>query len=1106
MECGNSQPLVPPVKGFSIFTKGTTPPQPEENTKASVASTTTSGSRSPSGDSPIISCSPSVLPQTVFDVGSVPAGSSSLSTELGSTRTTLAAPYGGCLSLCLSGLRQRFGPVVVNESSGDGRGATTKDEFERRIEFLSNVPLFQRLPRAKYPMLASKLRGVSWEAGQVVVEQQAQLKEFMLIASGCAELYVEVPGSDSLESSPRATTAAQLLRSGDYFGEKVLTSGGCAGVFSPARIVAKESLVTLALGPAEFESIGLRKHMAFPRRRALSRCVLKQGRKAESFPKNEEEAKFIADALRGNHNLRALVDLQEETVQKLIEAAKREDVSAGKKVVQRGEYGGMFYIVESGRFELVLDGDDKSQNKHQDAFSQVRELLNDQKKNTGASSETQRRRVRKEQFLQRLAHSRDASSADLLAVVEASPRSGCRRKSWAIPSFGSTPPRGPSQGLIIRNSSDPNKISTPRRMSAQGVPAELSGLLAVPTFSQESDRQAESTPRKRELLARSGSDLSCPTTGNSAANLAYDFPTLTEDGHQILGFRGRGDCFGELALLYHAPRTSSAVAREDSVVWSVSQVQFRRIMSTGQDERVLRIVELLGKVDLLQELLSDEKFELATNFNLTKFNKGDWLVHEGDPQNVWYVVTRGECILSRQATGGAGDDELARLTFPQHFGERALLKKRPSEFSVRAASDIVECIFLDGSTFLELASHLSVEGFRRAAEDDLVDFAQFKKDQRQPKRKGFLSTLNVADGVLGSSQSQNTLPVDDADSVGILRSEPRLDPTECKRSLHRIGVLGKGAYGLVTLEMDPTTKQRFALKTVSKQHVVANQLESSIQYERKIMGMIDSPFIIRLYATFKDCKYVYFLFEPLLGGELHTHMCRHPARFRDPKVFKMVLACATNSLSHLHDRHIVYRDLKPENILLDSSGYYKLCDMGFAKFVIGKTMTLCGTPEYIAPEVINHGGYDRMVDWWAVGVLTYECVYSCTPFVGDDDMDVSADTIFNNIMQVRKREVVLPSTSFGGVSDFIKSLLRFSPSKRLGLGGAAQIRAHSLFTSFDWEALEQGKMVAPYRPKTKTDVEHSQTLRDDQLDVPCDEECSSPRSNFDNGPAWDADF
>jgi CRP-like cAMP-binding protein len=493
-------------------------------------------------------------------------------------------------------------------------------------------------------------------------------------------------------------------------------------------------------------------------------------------------------------------------------------------------------------------------------------------------------------------------------------------------------------------------------------------------------------------------------------------------------------------------------------------------------------------VDLLQGLLSEEKAELAQNILTAKFKKGDWLIHEGERQDVWYVITNGECTMSK--TAGAGvREELATLRCPQHFGERALLRGCPSEFSVRASSDQeVECLVLDGPTFVELAGHLSAEDFHRAAEDDLVEFAKYKAQSAPKKLKGFLSRLD-REARAGAPSSGCGKPgsMPGADGEGAAAAELKLDPVVAARALDRVGILGKGAFGLVTLERDPATGQTFALKTVSKKHIVRNELQKSVRLERQVLTMVDSPFIINLHATFRDAKYIYFLFEPLLGGELHARMCREPSRFRDPKVYRFILGCIACGLEHLHERNIVFRDLKPENVLLDKNGYVKLCDLGFAKFVVGKTMTLCGTPEYMAPEVIMHGGYDRMVDWWALGVLAFECVCGCTPFI-DDDEGCSPEVIFANILMTREQDVELPPRTLPCTVHFVSCLLQFSPGNRMGIGGATQVRGHHLFGPLDFHALTKQELKAPYVPRVKSEAELAKTLTKKNLVCPCDDD------------------
>lgn len=855
-----------------------------------------------------------------------------------------------------------------------------------------------------------------------MLEEGQVLKEFSLVAEGWADVQVVDPRTG-------ISSSVQWLCPGDYFGEKALQAGSGAIWRSPARVVAGPDLVTLSMSPQEFEDCGLRSHLSFPRRRALSRCVLKKARSVEYCDKSDEQRRFIAEALRANVNLRSLVNLQEETIERICDAAARKRVSRGTEVVQRGEHGGMFYIVESGSFELRRDEENMS-------------VL---------QSETLRRKQRKEVFLQTLAHTQDSGTC-----APSSESMGSTKSLGHCLTMDATPS---CVGRCLTMDATPSCAATSWRNNSgdsfYSIPPQGEGtpeaLPALPNLLRQEVSCAGAALRKRgptKALLRAKTEQY-----NSE-----DAPGTVATDAAVLGTRGRGECFGELALLFHAPRASTALACEDSAVWCVSQAQFRRIMVCKQEDRIRNVVQHLDTVDLLHGLLSREKEELACNFLTASFKRGDCLIHQGEKDDVWYVIIQGECVMShRSAEPGSEEAELARLRAPQHFGERALLRGSSSEFSMHACSDEeVQCLVLDGPTFREMAAHLSAEALERAAEDDLSDFAKYKAQEATPRVQGFLNQVQRQSGPgIGASGSP---------SVSV------------SSELERIGILGKGAFGLVTLEKDPTTGQHFALKTMSKKHIVLGALEDAVRCERDILTMVDSMFIIRLHATFQDRKYVYFLFEPLLGGELHKRMCRQPSRFREPRVYGFILSCVVCAIEHLHARHVVFRDLKPENILLDESGYAKLCDLGFAKFVLGKTMTLCGTPEYMAPEVIKHVGYDRMVDWWAVGVLAYELICGLTPFAPFEDQDPTPQVIFANILASERRGVEMPLEILPAAEQFINKLLQVSPGNRLGSGGASQVKDHRLFASMDFEALAQRQLKPAYIPKCKSPAELAKSM------------------------------
>ena len=252
----------------------------------------------------------------------------------------------------------------------------------------------------------------------------------------------------------------------------------------------------------------------------------------------------------------------------------------------------------------------------------------------------------------------------------------------------------------------------------------------------------------------------------------------------------------------------------------------------------------------------------------------------------------------------------------------------------------------------------------------------------------------------------------------------------------------------------------YALKSLSKSSVVENGLQDHVLNEKKIMEELSHPFILTFHCAMQDDKTIYFLLEVLLGGELfkflraETHFPESWSRFYSASV--LLAFC------QIHARKIAYRDLKPENLVMDENGYLKIVDFGLAKKVeSGKTWTLCGTPDYLAPEVILNEGHDWAVDYWALGILIYEMTAGAPPFYADDPMEVYE--------KILSGHVSFPSHFSRGISDLIKKLLKTYQSKRLGRtkGGTAAVMKHKWFSGFDWDALLNRRLSAPIIPNLK---------------------------------------
>merc|ERR1719204_1537999 len=206
------------------------------------------------------------------------------------------------------------------------------------------------------------------------------------------------------------------------------------------------------------------------------------------------------------------------------------------------------------------------------------------------------------------------------------------------------------------------------------------------------------------------------------------------------------------------------------------------------------------------------------------------------------------------------------------------------------------------------------------------------------------------------------------------------------------------------------------------------------------MLLLHNDFLDNLRATFKDKLRVYLLLDVCLGGELFTILRKH--RYFNDTVSRFFTACVVEAFAYMHSLNIIYRDLKPENLVLDSNGYLKVTDFGFAKQIEDQTYTLCGTPEYFAPEIVTGQGHGKGVDWWTLGILIYEMLASVSPFFDDQPIGI--------YRKIVKGKVKFPRHFSRNVKELIKSFLKSKPTNRLGVlrGGADNIRAHPWFNDF----------------------------------------------------------
>ncbi len=322
-------------------------------------------------------------------------------------------------------------------------------------------------------------------------------------------------------------------------------------------------------------------------------------------------------------------------------------------------------------------------------------------------------------------------------------------------------------------------------------------------------------------------------------------------------------------------------------------------------------------------------------------------------------------------------------------------------------------------------------------------------------REDFVELLGSVADLLNPDKAAAVAPTDAPGS----RSTADTEASYEIGAFEQVRTLGHGAFGRVKLIKHKTSAKCYALKCQSKSAIVNNCLQDHILMEKTILEMLDHPFILKLFSSMQDEKYIYFVLELLQGGELFTWL-RKSGRF-DEKDSKFFGAQVVLGFWHMHTKKVAYRDLKPENLVLDSKGYLKIVDLGLAKVVDGKTWTLCGTPDYLAPEIILNEGHDKAVDYWALGVLIFELVAGVPPFYADDPMEVY-EKILSSSMQ-------FPSSFNKNLQDIVRKLLKLSQSKRLGngKGGCQAITKHKWFSGFDWDGLLAYSLEPPFKINVK---------------------------------------
>lgn len=500
---------------------------------------------------------------------------------------------------------------------------------------------------------------------------------------------------------------------------------------------------------------------------------------------------------------------------------------------------------------------------------------------------------------------------------------------------------------------------------------------------------------------------------------------------------GAGDYFGERALMTNEPRAATVTADTKVSLMALDKEAFQNLLGPLQEVLDYNLnMRVLGSVKLFEKMTNAEKAKLCKAFQPENFDEGQMIIRQGDKGRKFYVLVDGS------ATVEADGSKVAELKSGDYFGEMALLDDDVRKASIIANNDC-KCFFVDRATFNKLLG----DG------GSLQNIMQRETVAR-------LETLN---GIIGADDAPAQLQLNLTD-------------------LTHIAVLGSGTFGKVTLVQHKPTKNVYALKAMLKSEIVMHKQQANVMNEKSVMIACNHPFILRLYQTFKDPKRLYMLLEFVQGGELFS-VLHKPDKDGVPDLHaKFYAAGVLLALSYLHTKDIAYRDMKPENCLIDREGYPKLVDFGFAKVIPNKSFTLCGTPEYLAPELVLGRGHNKAVDYWAFGILVYEMEAGHSPFSdpsGNMDQVVICKNIvngqlrfersFNPDCKVKDVSSATYSFSFALLKDMVKKLLAREISNRLGnlKGGAEDIKQAKWFQSMDFDLYTKKMQRAPWIPPVK---------------------------------------
>lgn len=784
----------------------------------------------------------------------------------------------------------------------------------------------------------------------------------------------------------------------------------------------------------------------------------------------------------------------------------------GEYVCQQGTMGSHFYIIHSGEFEVIINGNPVNKMRKGKAFGEIALIHN------------------------------TARSASVRAVKDGT--------LWAV------------NRATFRN--------TLKQLSSRNFAQNRAFLDSVKIFEMLTENQKSMIANA--LVVETFENGEPIVTKGDKGNVLYIIKEGTAqvwiDNESIRGL-GPGEYFGERALLYEEPRSATikASSHEDTVCVTIGRDLLQKVLGNLQHVlfRNLMIIALQNSEVFKQ--FTDEQLGRLIEASVVKDYPGGYYIHTADESKGptynhgvrFFIVLEGEITVRFQ------DKPVRALKRGESFGEEYVRQSsKPFEHSIVTTAPSKLALLTDAAISFTLGSSdidATIDSNHKKAIIKKMYIFRYLSEVQVDLLIGSFQEVKkvegdviVEEGTMGTSFyiiksgevtitkgekrlrtcskhdyfGERALLYDEPRSATVTCSSPEaelwivqksvffkiveqtmlthledrinLQDTRVKfEDLIVIKTVGRGTFGVVKKVKHRVTDTRFALKCVLRKAIIQLNQQEHICLEREIMAENDHPFILKLVKTFKDKDYLYFLTELCTGGELYDAIRKLGVLNRSQAQF--YLGSIIIAIEYLHERNIAYRDLKPENVLIDVQGYIKLIDFGCAKKLKERSYTLVGTPHYMAPEVILGKGYGLSADIWTFGVVLYEFMCGPLPF-GNDAEDQLA--IFRDILTGK---LLFPNhiEREGDAVALIKRLLCRLPEVRIGcsLNGYKDIKEHAFFSNFKWDALMGRSLEPPLKPTGEVYAEDG-TAQEEGSSPPADEEYANV--HLEDEYDWDKDF